>query len=218
MKVLYAFATILFLGLLASPASAASFDCAKAGNATEKAICADPAVSRLDEQVAGAFRTALALWPAGNWGAYLRAEQLGWLADRNRICKADKACLKQDYTRRLAYLTHPNLKWQGRYVQGECPNEGLYADVTQNYPDTGVSVDIYACPSPGGNMLLQAKGTPDAAGKLVYVEAGCRHELTFAQDTVSVTSAPAPGGKCYFSGTYAGTYARNPRKSPFVGE
>jgi uncharacterized protein len=52
---------------LAAPiaAEAASFDCAKAGTPTEKAICKDPAVSKLDEQVAAAFKTAQGLWPAG---------------------------------------------------------------------------------------------------------------------------------------------------------
>jgi uncharacterized protein len=58
-----------------SASLAASFDCAKAGTPTEKAICKDPAVSKLDDQVAAAFKTAQTLWPAGNWSTYIRNEQ-----------------------------------------------------------------------------------------------------------------------------------------------
>jgi len=39
-------------------AHAASFDCAKAGTRVEKAICADPALGRLDEEIAAAWRAA----------------------------------------------------------------------------------------------------------------------------------------------------------------
>jgi uncharacterized protein len=63
-------AALIGLGLAASPSVAASFDCAKAGTPTEKAICKDPVVSKLDEEVAAAFKTAQGFWPAGNWKAY----------------------------------------------------------------------------------------------------------------------------------------------------
>jgi uncharacterized protein YecT (DUF1311 family) len=160
-------AVVAALAWLAAPAvsQAASFDCAKAGTPTEKAICKNPAVSKLDDQVAAAFKTAQGLWPAGNWSAFIRSEQRWWLKDRDRICKADVACLKQDYERRLSYLTHPSLKWEGRYVAGRCPHDGVYLDVAQNYPDAGVGVDLYLCPNSAGNMLLQAAGRGRCVGQ-----------------------------------------------------
>ena len=200
---------------LASVASAASFDCAKAGTPTEKAICKDPAVSRLDEDVAAAFKTAQGLWPAGNWSAYIRNEQREWLKDRNAICKADLACLKQDYQRRLSFLTHPSLKWMGRYVAGRCPHDGVYLDVTQNYPDAGIGVELYLCPDPKGNMLLQADGTVDASGKLRFDDALCPRVLTFTQDTATLS---APKTERCAMGTDETVFRRDPAKSPYLSE
>ena len=199
----------------APPARAASFDCAKAGTPTEKAICKDPAVSKLDDQVAAAFKTAQGLWPAGSWSTYIRTEQREWLKDRNDICKADVACLKQDYERRLTFLTHPSLKWMGRYVAGRCPHDGVYMDVTQGYPDAGIGVDLYLCPDPKGNMLLQAQGTVDASGKLSFEDAGCPRTLTFTQDTATLS---APKTERCAMGTNERVFRRDPAKSPYLSE
>lgn len=212
---LWAGLTVLFC--LAAPTAtwAAGFDCAKAGTPTEKAICKDPAVSKLDEQVTSAFKAAQGLWPAGNWSAYIRNEQRQWLKDRDAICKADAACLKQDYTRRLSFLTHPSLKWMGRYVAGRCPHDGVYLDVTQSYPEAGIDVELYLCPDPKGNMLLQAGGAVDASGRLSFEDAGCPRVLTFTQD-VSTLSAPKTE-RCAL-GTSQTVFRRDPAKSPYLSE
>lgn len=201
----------------AAPATtwAASFDCTKAGSPTEKAICKDPAVSKLDEQVAAAFKTAQGLWPAGNWAAFIRNEQRWWLKDRDRICKANAACLKQDYQRRLTFLTHPSLKWAGRYVAGSCPKDGVYLDVTPSYPAAGVGVELYICPNSSGNMLLQAEGDVDAAGKLRFDDAGCPRVLTFTPDTATLSS---PKGERCTLGTDSRVFRRDPAKSPYLTE
>jgi uncharacterized protein YecT (DUF1311 family) len=209
-------AALSCLGLAFAPsARAASFDCLKAGTATEKAICRDPAVSKLDDQVAAAFKTAQGLWPAGNWSAYIRNEQREWLKDRNAICKADVACLKQDYARRLSFLTHPSLKWMGRYVAGRCPHDGVYLDVAQNYPDASIGVELYLCPDPKGNMLLQAEGMVDAAGRLTFDDAGCPRTLAFTQDVVTLSSPKTE--RCAL-GADARVFRRDPAKSPYLAE
>lgn len=207
-------ALLLLTGLALAPAaSAASFDCAKAGTPTEKTICKDATVSKLDEEVAAAFRTAQAFWPAGNWKAYILTEQRNWLKDRNSICKADVACLKDDYDRRLIYLKSPDLKWTGRYVAGSCPRDGVFLDATPSYPEVGVSVDIYVCPDPSGNMLLQASGKVDATGRLAFNDAGCPRALTFTQDTATLTSPQA--GRCKPL-VEERVFRRDPAKSPFL--
>lgn len=202
---------------LAAPTAswAASFDCAKAGTPTEKAICKDPVVSKLDEQVATAFKTAQTLWQAGNWATYIRTEQWEWLKDRNAICKADVACLKQDYERRLTFLTHPSLKWMGRYVGGRCPHDGVYLDVTQHSPDAGIGIELYLCPDPKGNMLLQADGDVDASGKLSFEDAGCPRVLAFTQDTATLS---APKTERCAMGTDLKVFRRDPAKSPYLSE
>ncbi|SFI96047.1 lysozyme inhibitor LprI family protein [Caulobacter sp. UNC279MFTsu5.1] len=210
-------AGVAALIFLAAPEAtwSASFDCAKAGAPTEKAICKDAVVSKLDEQVAAAFKAAQGLWPAGNWSTFIRNEQRGWLKDRNAICKADIACLRQDYQRRLTFLTHPSLKWMGRYVAGRCPDDGVYLDVTPGYPDAGIDVELYICPDPKGNMLLQAKGDVDASGRLSFDDAGCPRVLAFTPD-VATLSAPKTE-RCAL-GTDSRVFRRDPAKSPYLLE
>lgn len=97
-----ALTTLLFLLAMASAreAVAASFDCGKAATRTEKQICADPVLSRLDEQLDDAYRTAqhrVASRPA------LRDAQRKWLATRRDACE-DSACLRKAYLDRIEAL------------------------------------------------------------------------------------------------------------------
>jgi len=204
-----------FLLALAGAAHAASFDCARASTPTEKAICADPALSALDSDLTAAFKSALALWPAGNWGVYLRNEQIDWLKMRDSQCKADVACLKGEYASRITLLKRPGLKYLGRYVGGKCPRDGVYVDVTPSSPADGIGVDMYYCPSPNGNMLLQAKGMVDAAGELKFTDAGCARTLRFTQDTVTISGEAGKNCKFEFAER---SFKRNPAKSPYEAE
>ncbi len=83
-------------------AHAASFDCKKASTAVEKLICADAQLSKLDEELAAAYRDAM-----GNAGqaekAALREDQAAWLKSRN-ACK-DRLCIEGAYRTTIATLT-----------------------------------------------------------------------------------------------------------------
>jgi glucose/arabinose dehydrogenase/uncharacterized protein YecT (DUF1311 family) len=81
-------------------AAAASFDCAKASTPTEKAICADPILSRLDEQLDDAYRVAQKR--AASRTA-LRDAQRQWLATRRDVCR-NAACLRAAYQARIDAL------------------------------------------------------------------------------------------------------------------
>ena len=76
----------------------ASFDCGKAGSHVEKLICAEPLLSLLDETLALNYGLMLTV-DVGRSGKALRAEQLGWLALRNR-CR-DVQCLIRSYSARI---------------------------------------------------------------------------------------------------------------------
>src|SRR6478735_8104066 len=86
--------------LWAPSASAASFDCAKAGTPTEKAICADPILSRLDEQLDDAYRVAQ---KRAESRIALRDAQRKWLATRRDVCR-DSGCLRAAYEARIDAL------------------------------------------------------------------------------------------------------------------
>jgi uncharacterized protein YecT (DUF1311 family) len=87
----------LWLLLLPAVAAAASFDCGKAESAVEQAICASPALSTLDEQLASTYR-------AGNQDGLLQESQRAWLNGPRAECKAERACLQDKYRQRLAQL------------------------------------------------------------------------------------------------------------------
>lgn len=73
-------ARAIALAMLSVPATAqaASFDCARAANSVEKRICADPQLSRADENLAEAYRLALAAAPLP---FAVRDDQRRWIAD-----------------------------------------------------------------------------------------------------------------------------------------
>jgi len=89
---------VSFAGL---PAHGASFDCAKAKNVMEKTICADPKLSKLDEEVDLAYKTA-----KNADGETITIQQRSWLKKRNACNTPD--CIEQLYTKRLEELTVKN--------------------------------------------------------------------------------------------------------------
>jgi uncharacterized protein len=97
-KLLIAFSILLsFSGNV----RAASFDCAKASNLAEKAICSDHELSSLDDQVSAAYKAAM------HGGAVdadkLRISQRTWIKSRNTCL--DVPCLKDSINNRLAFLS-----------------------------------------------------------------------------------------------------------------
>jgi len=92
--------------IFVQPACAASFDCAKAGTKVEKMICADPELSKLDEELDKKYQAALKEpWETSS---LQKSKYSSWLKKRNRC--PDTACLKYVYRQHLSYLDNPNPK------------------------------------------------------------------------------------------------------------
>lgn len=105
---------------LSMPAVAASFDCRRAHTANERAICADAALSALDERLAQAYQAALGR--AGLRRAAVVAWQRDWLlAGDVARCDGDRICLQSAYTdrnallKRVAPASAPESAWSGRW-------------------------------------------------------------------------------------------------------
>jgi uncharacterized protein len=110
-----ALALVLLLAA-AVPGQAASFDCKKAAQPLEKAICNDAELSKLDEDLAASYAKAkAALSPDGQ--KILLTGQHDWLAFSRRICKTrldpkiaklveqtPADCLKSEYRERIEDL------------------------------------------------------------------------------------------------------------------
>lgn len=118
----------------AAQANAASFDCAKAGTVVEKTICADPALSKLDERMAAAYKARLTDWGGAN-AAYVKADQRAYLrlyheinhpeeTEIEPVCqqspkKAFISCLSDLLGRRVGELENADYKLSGVYFRGE---------------------------------------------------------------------------------------------------
>lgn len=127
-------AAAVLLTLLPAAAHAAGFDCAKAASPTEKTICADAALSKLDGDLAAAWKQALA---KGGDTAALKAAQVKWLKQRDR-CGADESCLGDRYRERLASLNGRPLaadRWQQTwYLDSGNPSFGGVLTFTGTAP------------------------------------------------------------------------------------
>lgn len=78
----------------------ASFDCRRASHPTEIAICNDPELALMDQQMDETFRAVLARQTDRET---LRSSQQAWLADV-RLCDADATCIYRAYEDRLRDL------------------------------------------------------------------------------------------------------------------
>lgn len=81
-----------------------SFDCRKAGNATEKAICADTNLARLDRQLSTVWKSMINGFDDNGQIAQMKADQNLWATGRN-ACGVEVKCIAKAYTDRLKLLT-----------------------------------------------------------------------------------------------------------------
>lgn len=86
--------------LLPITAFSASFDCAKAASPTEKLICSNGSISKLDEQLASAYKQAL---ESSTDKDAVKKAQIEWLKQQRTCIDAD--CLIQAYRTRMVALT-----------------------------------------------------------------------------------------------------------------
>ena len=92
----------VFLGGTAflTTAHAASFDCEKASTKIEKLICSDESLSKLDDDLSAAYKSAL---QDDKQATAIRLNQMQWMKSRNKC--SEIICIKDAYTTRIAQLT-----------------------------------------------------------------------------------------------------------------
>ena len=102
--------------LAAFACQAAGFDCAKARSEDEKAVCANPELSRLDEQMAAAYKATLARFAGDKRrAAEFRRNQADWVKERGR-CGDTAKCLRDEYAARIRWLGHPAQAYAGEWT------------------------------------------------------------------------------------------------------
>ncbi|MDQ2105139.1 lysozyme inhibitor LprI family protein [Azospirillum isscasi] len=224
---------LLALGLLALPsaATAAGFPCSKANTPTEKAICADPALSALDDRLSASYRAALdrlsgASPEEGAAGAAVKTDQRAWLRERDS-CGADPSCLRRAYEGRVAVLsfrTDPAAPSPaGRYV-GRFDHEGFMDIAAVALRDGTVAVSVSGAEPTAGRWVCDFSGvgrldgagrlavgtpdaTPDAGGGGLILEAGEGGGITIPD---LEPNRAASGYWCGHNGSFIGSYRRVP--------
>ncbi|MDP1966324.1 MAG: DUF3298 domain-containing protein [Reyranella sp.] len=104
-------ATAALLGLIATTSAlaqgGASFDCAKASSAVERAICKNPQLAKADREMAAIYSTLVAKL-TGQAKDHLAKDQVRWVGNRSRACTGDadaiSDCLKGRYAARTETL------------------------------------------------------------------------------------------------------------------
>lgn len=102
-------ALLAFVPIAASAQSGPSFDCAKASNGVERAICKDAALTRADRELSGLYVALLAKL-SGPAKESLEKSQVRWIVGRNRACVPNddpdviQRCLATRYADRIADL------------------------------------------------------------------------------------------------------------------
>jgi uncharacterized protein len=128
-----------------------SFDCQKAGNATEKRICADADLARLDRSLTTLYRgltTYFKLVPQ------VPTEQKSWIVRRNE-CGEDSKCISQRYQERIQLLSGQNPDYLAAGVfrvqkEGSFDSFALYPLSSGKYlidisTTEGEGADVFTC-------------------------------------------------------------------------
>lgn len=95
--------------IAASAQGGPSFDCARASNGAERAICKDAALAKADRELSGLYGALLARL-SGPAKESLEKSQVRWIVARNRACVPNddpdviERCLKTRYADRIADL------------------------------------------------------------------------------------------------------------------
>ncbi len=146
---------------LGSSASAASFDCGKASNPTEIAICDNPEISAMDELMGATYKRSFEFvgWMTKT---QIKESQRAWIAQRN-ACLDDPDCIYSQYSDRIIELAESVVKFDAEnsvtsYIYLGEPSGNTCTEGTLS--DHGQCVELF----PGG-ATFRGFGT---AGKLAF--------------------------------------------------
>jgi uncharacterized protein len=94
--------TLLITAIGTGQLKAQSFNCRYARHPDERAICHDPLLARLDEELASVYRRLFLRLPKEE-GEQLYKEEDAFVILRSR-CGAQRACIEESYRRRIREL------------------------------------------------------------------------------------------------------------------
>ncbi|WP_225875041.1 lysozyme inhibitor LprI family protein [Pseudomonas bananamidigenes] len=192
--------------VFAANSHAASFDCAGASSPVEKAVCADPNISGLDEKLGELWTTTLTKVADPK---ALKADQRLWLKQRNR-CAASGSCLRREYLMRLKaleYVARP-FSWNATWQMIPWSVSSSAEVTTKRLDATHIAFDISA--ANGGNSG-DMDGVATLDGDVAHFDGGnCTLKFRAFNGLLDIESdggAGACGGGVgvYYGGRYVAT-------------
>ena len=200
---------ILFASLaVAASAQTPGFACSAAHTAREKAVCASPKLSCLDNRLAHAYESALhTLSPES--AALVRSDQHEWLHFIEQICPAGapnsnsvEACLEEHYNTRLEQLTDGMPKIGG--TQFFTRAHFVFVSSTRPEPaaqradnDPGFGYGEFAWPAIDGPTPAQQAFNKAVAQAAIEVEGSEPNRESRNQARLSLDAAVDEGGNDY---------------------
>jgi uncharacterized protein len=208
---------VLVLGVLSAfPADARSqpsFDCRKAGNATEKRICADPELARLDRHLATLWRGMIRSFSDQDQVAQIKADQKSWIAGRND-CGDDSKCIADRYQAQIKRFSGDDPDYPAAGVFS-AERTGTFA----LYPLSGKYLVAIATSDPSngawtcdmtGSARKEGTGLRVSSGDLSF-PATLRDAKTLVVEQSREVRAVARN-QCGMNGTFAFTFTREAPK------
>lgn len=163
MKILKAIA-LAAISLAAAPSWSQSFDCSKAGNPTEQAICANEKLAGDDESLNYLYRAARDSGLVNK--AQLQADQRAWVRERNK-CGSNVACIAKQYEAREGSMCDVNAP-EGQHPCYKNKDEAWEAAQsagagTASQPTTFDEFAAEMSSKSGGFLAASPKVQPDGA-------------------------------------------------------
>lgn len=137
----------------AASVQAASFDCAKASNDVEHAICNSPKLSDLDERLNDNYQLAIANLP-GDQADALRSTQRSWMKQRD-TCQGKESCLNDLFSQRATQL-------QAVANQASAKLDGIIASIPANPAQAATQLRDYRGPLASAWLIYLHQFEPSA--------------------------------------------------------
>jgi uncharacterized protein len=196
----------------ADPQGKPSFDCHKAVSPSEKTVCENVELSRLDFQLSRIWRTTLKDFDLDNrQTTVIKSDQNAWLVRRN-LCGDDVNCLGKLYRDRLSVLdgTDPAHRFSGQFALMNFGGLTLYP-IGARY-----LVVIQTAHPDDARWVCQLNGEAKPNGDDLEItvddsvfQAHLRNAATLVVPNDQSTQAAAQKF-CGLNGTFAETYHRVP--------
>jgi uncharacterized protein len=213
---------LVFCGAVPAAAGAAGLECARAASPTEKKLCADPVLRRMDQRLNTAYAKGMKQAADPARAAALKADQGAWLVERDR-CADRTACLRQSYADRevILHALDTPFAWNGKWwrVNANGFNPAALTISRANDTDFRFAWEAYRG---ANNGSVEGRAQLADANSAAFVGAGDTRgcTLTFKRvlDQLQVTqSGDSPTCGAGAGVTYDGRYvkaAQDPNPKP----